>query len=177
VYGWINLNVVFHLTGVALANTCRYTGSLNIQGGSTVNQSTTYIIPSYRIPCDGVVIGWEFCYQIYTSSVTFYPSVWRWNESNYKLIHASSVNYTHVPQLSTNLTICVKYNLLDEPFSVNTNDVVGLYTTTNSLILTSNYSDNKLVYSVAGNHSIINLNGSGVTKQYFHVAIVAVISE
>jgi len=87
------------------------------------------------------------------------------------------VNY--VAQISSGLSsICNKYNLPnDEQFSVHTNDTIGLYTTTNSLILTSTDSDDKLVYSVADNHSIIDLTGSGVTQQHFHVAIVAVISE
>jgi len=143
-----------------------------------MDQPTTYIIPSYRIPCDGVVIGWQFCYQnINTSSVTFYPSVWRNESNNYTLVHASSVNY--VPKISSGLaSICTKYNLFDdEQFSVNTNDVVGLYTTTNSLISTSNDSYNKPVYSAAGNHSIIDPTGSGVAQKYFNVAIVAAISE
>jgi len=92
----------------------------------------------------------------------------------YALVHASSVNY--VPQNSSGLSsICNKYNLPDdEQFSVHTDDIIGLYTT---LLLTSTDSDDKLVYSVAGNQSIIDPTGSGVTKQHFHVAIVAVISE
>jgi len=81
-----------------------------------------------------------------------------------------------VAQISSGLnTICNKYNLPDdEQFSVYTNDIIGLYTTTNSLLLTSTDSDDKLV---AGNHSIIDPTGSEVTQQHFHVAIVAVISE
>jgi len=74
-------------------------------------------------------------------------------------------------------SICDIYNLPDdEQFSVHTNDIIGLYTTNNSLILTSTDSDDKLVYSVAGNHSIIP-TGNGVTQQHFHVAIIALISE
>ena len=95
----------------------------------------------------------------------------------YTIVHANSVNY--VTQISSGLIdICSKYNLPDdEQFNVHKNDIIGLYTTTNSLILTSTDSGDKLVYSVAGNHSIIDPSGSGVTKQHFHVAIVAVISE
>ena len=110
--------------------------------------------------------------------LTFYPSVWRWNVNNYyTLVHANIVNY--VTQISSGLRIaCNKYNLSDdEQFSVHTNNIIGLYTTNNSLILTSTNSDDKPVYSVAGNHSIIDPTGSGVTQQHFHVAIVAVISE
>jgi len=144
-----------------------------------VDKFTTYIIPSYRIPCDGVVTRLEFCYQIVNSpSVTVYPSVWRWNVNNYyTLIHASSVNY--VPPISSGLNIaCSKCSLSDDKqFSVHTDDIIGLYTTNNSLILTTNISDDKLVYRVAGNHTVIYPTGSGITQQRFHVVIVAVISE
>ena len=173
--------LVFLLTTEALANgqTCRDTGSLNIQGGSIVDQNTTYIIPSYNITCDGVVIGWEFCYQIINvPSMSFYPSVWRWSENKYyTVVHASRVNY--VPQHSSGLSsICAKHHLhADEQFSVRTNDIIGLYSTMNKSILTANDSDDYLVYSVAGNHSIVDPNGSGVNQQHFHVAIVAIIGE
>ena len=144
-----------------------------------MDQATTYIIPSYKILCDGVVVGWKFCYQTVNSpSVTFYPSVWRrWSVNNYTIVHASRVNY--VVQISSGLSnICNKCILPDdEQISVHTNDIIGLYTATSSLILTSTDSDDKLVYSVAGNHSIIDPTGSGVIQQHFRVAIVAIISE
>ena len=167
-------------TGIILANaqTCRNTGLLNYQEGSIVDQATTYIIPTYNITCDGAVTGWVFCYQINgISSVTFYPSVWRWNENNYTLVHASRVNYI-VPQHSSGLSSsCTKHLLpTNEQFSVHTNDIIGLYSS-NSLILTTGNSDDYLVHSVAGNHSIVDPNGSGVNQQHFRVAIVAIISE
>ena len=172
---------MFLLTTAALANsqTCQGTGLLNYQGGSIVDQNTTYIIPTYNITCDGVVTGWEFCYQIINvSSVTFYPSVWRWSENNYyALVHASRVSY--VPQHSSGLnTSCGKHHFpTDEQFSILTNDIIGLYSTINTSILTTNDSDDNLVYSVAGNQSIVDPIGSGVNKQHFHVAIKAIISE
>ena len=173
--------LVFILTIEALANaqTCWNTGSLSFQEGSIVDQATTYIIPSYNITCDGVVIGWEFCYQIINlPSMTYYPSVWRWSENKYyTLVHASRVNY--VPQHSSGLSsICTKHLLpADEQFSVRTNDIIGLYSTINTSILTANGSDDYLVYSVAGNHNIIDPNGSGVNQKHFHVAIIAIIGE
>ena len=139
---------MFLLTTIALANaqTCNNTGSLHYQRESIVDPASTYIIPSYNITCDGVVTGWEFCYQIINvPSVTFYPSVWRWSENKYyRLVHASSVNY--VPQHSRGLSsICDKYLLpADEQLSVHTNDIIGLYSF-NSSILTVNDSDDYLV--------------------------------
>ena len=97
----------------------------------------------------------------------------------YTLVHVSTVNY--VPQAgSSGLSIiCAQYKLpADEQFSVHINDVIGLYTTKNSLILTTvTTGDNKLTYSVASNHSIIDPTGSGVNQRHFQVAIVAIISE
>jgi len=144
-----------------------------------VDQATTYIMPSYNITCDGVVTGWEFCFQIINApSVTFYPSVWRWSENKYyALVHASRVNYVPPTLFGLNNS-CDKYLLpADEQFSVHTNDIIGLYSTINTSILTTNDSDDKLVYSVAGNQSIVDPIGSGVNQKHFGVAIVAIISE
>ena len=169
------------LTIAVLANaqTCQNTGSLDIQGGSKVDQATTYIIPSYNITCDGVVTGWKFCCQIINvSSVTFYPSVWRWSENNhYTLVHASRVNY-NVSQDSSGLNIiCANHHFpADEQFSVYANDIIGLYSF-NSLILTTGDSDDYLVYSVVGNHSNVHPNGSGVNQRHFGLAILANIRE
>ena len=169
-------------TGVALTNsqTCRNTGSLDYQDGTLFVLATTYVIPSYRIPCDGVVVGWEFCYQILNvPSVTFYPSVWRWNGNDrYTLVHASAVTY--VPQLGGAVFICDNYTLpADQQISVLTNDTIGLYTTTRSNILTTSESNDTLAYSAEGNQSSIIITGDAgfVTQQRFHVAIVAEISE
>jgi len=166
-------------TGTILANAqaCRNTGSLSNQGESIVDKATTYIIPTYNITCDGVVIGWEFCYHN-VPSVTFYPSVWRWRENNlYTLVHTSRVNY-NVPQHSSGLNVsCTKHHLpADEQYSVHTNDIIGFYSS-NSLILTTGDIDDYVVYSVVGNQSIVDPNGSGVNQQHFHAAIVAIISE
>ena len=172
---------MFLLTTAAYANaqTCWKTGSLSFQRELIVNQ--TYILPSCNITCEGVVTGWKFCYQIINVPLmplmTFYPSVWRLSENNYyALVHASNVSY--MPQHSSGLSNnCDEYPLpADEQFSVHTNDIIGLYSF-NSLILTTNDSDDYLAYSVAGNYSIVDPYGSGVKKQHFHVAIVAIISE
>ena len=172
--------LVFLLTTIALATgqTCQDIGILNYQGGSIVEQNTTYIIPSYNITCDGVVTGWEFCYQIINvPSMTFYPSVWRWSENNsYTLVHASSV-MSDIPQLGMS-SICTKHFLpVDKQFSVYKNDSIGLYSTINTPVLTTNDSDDYLVYSVAGNQNIVDPIASGVSRQHFRVGIVATICE
>ena len=170
------------LTGATLTNaqTCGNAGSLDYMNGRLVAQVTTYIIPSYRIPCNGVVVGWEFCYQILSvPSVTFYPRVWRWNVNDYyTLVQTSNVTYT--PQTSGAPFICDNYTLpADQQIDVQTNDTIGLLTSTTSQILTTSDSNNRTAYSAEGNYSSIITNGDDgrVTQRRFHVAILAEIGK
>ena len=170
----ISINVY---AGFTHAQSCRDTGSVDFSEGSIVTQNSTYIIPSYRIPCDGTVVGWEFCHQnVDAQTATFYPSVWRLDSSSYKLIHVSSVSF--VPRVMGGLTFaCTGYNvLMNEQFSVLTNDTVGLYSddNTSQILTTSNGAG--ISYSMAGNHSNISIDDGAMMEQ-FRVAIVAQISE
>ena len=147
-------------------------------------KNTTYVVPAYRIPCDGVVISWEFCYQhrqnVNNAPVTFYPSVWRFISGSYKLIHSSKV--TFVPQVMSGLlsAMCNKYKLrINERFIVLTNDTVGLYSGDNaSQILTSisSNSSSTITYSILGNQSNINISCNAATVEHFNIAIEAQIS-
>ena len=85
---------------------CRDTGSVYFREWSIVAQNSTYIMPSYKIPCNGIVLGREFChYRVDVPAATFYPSVWRLDGSSYKLIHAS-----FVPQVLSGFTFaCTRY--------------------------------------------------------------------
>ena len=137
-------------------------------------------MPNYKIPCDGIVIGWEFCHQHVNAAIaTFFPSVWRLDGSSYKLIHASNVSF--VPRVLSGLTFaCTRYNLLmNEQFSVLTNDTVGLYSGDNaSQILTSSFSSGTVIsYSITGNHSSISTTENETMLEQFNVAIVAQISK
>ena len=148
--------------------------------GSVVAQNTTYVVPAYRIPCDGVVVSWDFCYQLRqnmnNASVTFYPSVWRFISGSYKLILSSKV--TFVPQVMCDPLplMCNKYKLrINERFIVLTNDTVGLYSGDNaSQILTSIASSNTITCSMQGNQSNISCNAA--TVEHFDIAIEAQIS-
>ena len=142
-------------------------------------QNTTYVVPAYRIPCDGVVVSWDFCYQlrqnVNNASVTFYPSVWRFNSGSYKLIHSSKV--TFVPQVMSVISFtCNAYKLLsNEKFIVLTNDTVGMYSgDTASQISTSIASSSIITYSMQGNQSNISCNAA--TVKHFIIAIEAQIS-
>ena len=140
--------------------------------------NTTYIVPAYRIPCDGVVVSWQFFYPLRqnmnNASVTFYPSVWRFNSGSYKLIHSSKV--TFVPVTSGLPFVCNTYDLLsNEKFIVLTNDTVGLYSGDNaSQIFTSITSSSIITYSILGNQSNISCNAA--TVEHFNIAIQAQIS-
>ena len=163
------------------AQQCRDTGSLAFNEGSTVVQNMTYVIPGYRIPCDGIVVGWEFCYQIVDDVplATFYPSVWRLDNDNYTLIHTSTVSF--VPQQSlTGITFtCESYHLpTNGEFNVLTNDSVGLYSGDNTAqILTTSISSTMFTYSLTGNHTNVSIADRDVMLEQIDVAIVALISK
>ena len=151
---------------------------------SAVPKNTTYVVLAYRIPCDGVVVSWEFCYQLRqnmntgNASVTFYPSVWRFISGSYKLIHSGKV--TFVPQVMSGLlhVMCNKYKLrINERFIVLTNDTVGLYSGDNASQILTNIRSNSsstITYSMQGNQSNISCNAA--TVEYFNIAIEAQIS-
>ena len=162
-------------------STCTNTaGSIGFSEGSTVAQNTTYVVPAYRIPCNGTVVGWEFCHQIVNvSSATFYPSIWRLDGGNYMLIHSSTVSF--VPYASTGLTFkCGGYNLrvVNEEFDVHTNDMVGLYSgdSTAQILTMASSSNSSITYSLTGNHSNFSITESEVMSEQLNVAIVAQIS-
>ena len=166
-------------TGSSGAQQCRDTGSVAFSEGSTVVQNMTYVAPGYRILCDSVVVGWEFCYQIVNVPIaTFYPSVWRLDSGNYILINTSTVSF--VPQQTIGITFtCESYHLqFDEMFDVLTNDSVGLYSGDNTAqILTTDFSSTIFTYSLTGNHSNISTANGEVMLEQINVAIVALISE
>ena len=142
-------------------------------------QNTTYVVPAYRIICDSIVVGWEFCYQLRQNvddtSVTVYPSIWRFHSGSYKLIHSSNV--TFIPLVMSGLRfMCDTYELrTDEQFNVFINDTVGLYSGDDaSQIVTSNNSSSIIIYSMLGNQS--NISHNAATVEHFNIAIEAQIS-
>ena len=150
---------------------------MNLNEGSTVTQNSTYIIPSYWIPCDAIVVGWEFCHQnVDVPTATFYPSVWRLDSNSYKLIHASSVSF--VPRVLGGLIFtCTRHSLpMNEQFGVLTNDTVGLYSGDNASQILTTSNGTGISYSMAGNHSNISIE-DGAIMELFNVAIVAQISK
>ena len=172
--------VMYIFTGKPVQRACGDTvGSLDISTQGIVAQNTTYIVPAYRVLCNSVVVGWKLCYQLRQSaddtSVTVYPSVWRFHNGSYKLIHSSNV--TIVPPVMSSLPfMCKAYKLrTDEQFNVFINDIVGLYSGDDaSRILTGNNSSSIIIYSMLGNQS--NVNHNAATVEHFNIAIEAQIS-
>jgi len=132
----------------------------------------TYILAGYTVPCNGIVIAWEFCYQMSAvKSVTFYPGIWRITERmsqniNYTLVQSNKITYNSVGSSHNNFP-CQRVNLSEtDQFTAPVGSVVGLYsgtqtqllnTSTNSSITTYRFTGNQ--YSVrAGNNDDVNYN-------------------
>jgi len=171
------------ILGFTGAQQCGDIGSVTFSEGFVVERSTTYILPGYRIPCDGFVVGWEFCVDISLATAqltTFYPGIWRMiGGGNYRLIHTSSVSFMSQQALSGLTFTCAGYPLpVDEELHVLTNDTVGFYSGNDTVqLLTTAVSSNLITYSLTGNHSNISTADNGVMLEHFNVAIVAQISK
>ena len=178
---------IIKLTNIGFtgAQQCENTGSVTFSEGFVVEHNTTYVIPGYKIPCDGFVVGWEFCVDIslvttYDQLATIYPSIWRMDSGNYNiLIHASSVSF--MPQQApSGLTFtCAGHPLpANGELRVLTNDTVGFYSGNATVqLLTTAVSNNLITYSLTGNHSNISTADNGVMLEHFNVVIVAQISK
>ena len=171
--------VMYCLTGTSVQACGDTVGSLDIFTQGIVAQNTTYIVPAYRVPCNSVVVGWKLCYQLKQNvddtSVTFYPSIWRFHSCSYKLIHSSNV--TFVPPVMSGLRfMCNTYPLqTDEQFNVLINDTVGLYSGDDaSRIFISNNFSSIIIYSMLGNQS--NISHDAATVEHFNITIEAQIS-
>ena len=148
-------------------------GSLS-HNNNIVPQEETYILPGYTVQCDGTVVAWEFCYQTNdTTSVTFYPGIWRirptmgMGNTDYELIQSNNITYNQ--SVWTNgIHSCQRVNLsTTDQFTAPAGSVVGLYsnvqtqllhTNTNGSITTYQFSDNQSSVNNAGNNEDVNYN-------------------
>ena len=124
----------------------------------------TSILTGYVVPCSGIVIAWEFCYQISgVPSVSVFPGIWKITEtSDYVLVQSNNITYD--PRGSAfNLFICKTFNLLNtEQFFVQAGWVVGLYsgdgqvkrTAENDLITTYQQRLNRTSISSSGSENV-----------------------
>ena len=130
------------------------------------NFGLTYIFPEYTVPCNGTVVAWEFCYQRNnSSSVTFYPGVWKVTETddqntNYELIQSNTVIYNQSIQTSGGDYACQIVNIATtDQFIAPTGSVVGLYSKDEIQLLRTNTNTAIIAYQLHGNQSNVTTNG------------------
>ena len=110
-------------------------GSLEY-GNSNIDEDQTYILDGYTVPCNGIVVAWEFCYRISDASpVTFYPGIWRityekndgYKYTDYELIQHNIVTF-NPNGTSSNSHRCQKFTLSEREQLIAPNgSVIGLY--------------------------------------------------
>ena len=133
-----------------------------------VTDDQTFILADYTVPCSGTVVAWEFCYQVTgTSSVTFYPGIWRITETSgvntdYELVQSNIVTYNpsvRDPQDATNDFPCQIFNLSDtDQFTAPAGSIVGLYSNVGMmrpLLLHTNIDSSIATYQFSGNQSSV----------------------
>ena len=152
-------------------------GSLS-HDGSWIFTDQTYIIAGYTIPCDGTVVAWEFCYLVgFSSSVTFYPGIWRITETtpmstDYALVQSSNVTFDPSGAFDDQY-LCKIFNVSDKnQFIAPEESVVGLYSGTEPLLLRTNNDISITTYKFSGNQSSVTANSETIDINY-NIAIRA----
>ena len=137
-----------------------FVGSLN-HDISIVDEDDTFILATNRIPCNGTVVAWEFCYQISNdTSATFYPGIWRIARqsrrgmgNDYELVHSSTVTFD--PRVTT----CQVFTLADtNQFVVPEGSFIGLYmeNIAPQLLRTDDMNTSITTFRIKGNISSVN---------------------
>jgi len=161
-------------TAAVSGQECHVVGSLDYNT-TPITEGQTYILTGYKIQCEGIVIAWEFCYQIQGNvQLTFYPGIWETKSSigddiTYSLIQLNTVTFTNGSTSGSYL--CQNYTLQEtERFAVPSESFVGLYSnrgTTRPLLLQTNKNDQSPTYQVHGNQSTITTD----SKVNYNIAI------
>ena len=149
-------------------------GSLS-HDSNIVPQDKTFILAGYMVPCNGTVVAWEFCYQaLGTTSVTFYPGIWRitgtmGNNTDYELVQSNSVTYDQSIQTSGN-NGCQRVNLsTTDLFTAPAESVVGLYFNVFTQLLYTNTDNSITTYQFRGNQS--NVTAGNNDDVNYNIAI------
>ena len=133
-----------------------------------VDLDQTFILAGYTVPCNGIVVAWEFCYQISgVTLVTFYPGIWRITgtmsgNTNYTLVQSNNVTYDQSvrdPQDNANTFPCQIFILSDiDQFTAPSGSVVGLYSNDfGTQLLHTNASSSITTYQFSGNQSSVTI--------------------
>ena len=129
----------------------------------TVDQ--TFILAGYTVPCSGIVVAWEFCYQRSNATVTFYPGIWRIIETrgngntDYALVQSYTVTYNasvRDPQDPSDFP-CRRFNISDtDQFTAPAGSVVGLYSNVGTQLPRTNTDSSITTHQFSGNQSSIS---------------------
>ena len=130
--------LVIMLVIVSGQNCSDTVGSLNYNMNSTnIAQGKTFIVADhqYTVYCDGNVIGWKFCYQLYGNNgsvISFIAGIWRSSGINrsgstsYMQVNSSVISYFQ--NGSNGTTYCQRVDLsATDQFTAPAGSVVGLY--------------------------------------------------
>ena len=150
-------------------------GSLSHDNNIVYQPDQIFILAGYTVPCNGTVVAWEFCYQISAStSVTFYPGIWRITgtmngNTDYTLVQSNNVTYNQSvrdPQDPHNVG-CQIFNLSDtDQFTAPAGSVVGLYSYIHTQLLRTNTDSSITTYQFSGNQSSVSNVGNSNDVNY-----------
>ena len=165
---------MFCTTKVVSGQECTDTvGSLN-HDGNIVPQDRTFILAGYSIPCNSIVVAWEFCYRRSGELMTFYPGIWRVTGTNgnrdYALVQSNSITYDASMQTNgTSNDQCQRVNLsVTDQFTTPAGSVVGLYSGIGTPLLRANTDRSITTYQFSGNPSSVTNAGNDVN---YNIAI------
>ena len=154
-------------------------GSLS-HDNNIVTADQTFILAGYTVPCNGIVVAWEFCYRrSAATSVTFYPGIWRitgtmGGNTNYELVQSNSVTYDSSIQTdsSNHINSCQRINLsATDQFTAPAGSVVGLYSNVGTQLLYTNTDSSMATYQFSGNQSSTRAAGNNNDVNY-NIAII-----
>ena len=175
---WLaNVNNPYLITIIAVCGQdCTGTvGSLS-HDNTIITLDQTFILAGYRVPCNRIVVAWEFCYQVVGApSVTFSPGIWRINgtmggNTNYELVQSNSVTYNSSIR-NTGIDSCQKIDLsTTDRFNAPAGSVVGLYSNVQTQLLHTNTNSSITTYQFSGNQSSVHTTGINSVVN-FNIAI------
>ena len=129
-----------------------------------VPQDRTFILAEYTVPCNGTVVGWEFCHQRHgATSVTFSPGIWRVTGTNdnrdYTLVQSNNITYdASIWANGTSNDQCQRVNLsVTDQFTVPAGSVVGLYSNVHTQLLHTSTDSSITTYQFSGNQSSVSI--------------------
>ena len=166
---------------VSSHNCSRTVGSLNHNMNSIpIVQDQTVILADhqYTVPCDGNVIAWRFCYQLFGNNgsvVSFSAGIWRSSNTNYSgstnFMQVNSSVISFYQNVSGGASYCQTFNLsTTDQYTAPAGSVVGLYSNVGEMFSSLlNTSSNITAYKFDGNRTDVNVSDSEVGS--YNIAI------